>query len=377
MQIHIGSKHLVADIAVALDVTGREHLMVVAKATWTIPQPGQRPKPMKPQPLVMADEYYGEPGDSALRCGADYARHKPMCDVLFEACAHSPEGKPLRELNVAWQVGPLKKSLRVLGPRRWMRALGINKLTEPEPFVRVPLHYGLAFGGTRAYRNGNGPDEETLSEAYLPNPAGLGFAGKHTMADIHDALAPQLEAVDDAIRSPNGKHAAAAFSPIAVSMEGRSRYAGTYDDAWERDVSPFLPEDFDDRFHQCAPPDQQMPYPRGGEEVTLLHMMRSRPQVKFTLPLLNRLTVRVLRTDYSTETLPAAVDTLFFETEAERFSAVWRVSTPLRRRLEEIDTLAIGPVDPQWWRARSLGLEADGDCQGCGGPSDAMFEEAH
>jgi hypothetical protein len=377
MQIHLGSKHIVVDVAVALDVAGREHLVVVAKATWSIPGPGERPRPLPPQPLVMADQYYGEPGLSALRYGADFARVKPACDVVFEACAHSPDGRPTTELHVAWQVGPLKKSVRVLGPRQWMRALAINKLTDPAPFVRAPLHYGLAFGGTRSYVKGSGDAEVELSEAYLPNPVGMGFAGRHTVDQIHDVAAPQLEDMNDAIRSPSGKHKAVAFSAIASNFEPRTHYAGTYDDAWERNVSPFLPEDFDDRFHQTAPLDQQMPYPRGGETVTLLNMLPGRAQASFKLPLLNRLTVRVLRTDYSTETLPAVVDTLFFETEAQRFSAVWRISTPLRRRVEEIDTLAIGPVDPQWWRARSLGLEQDGDCVGCGGPVDAVFEEAH
>jgi hypothetical protein len=71
VQIHVGSKHLAADVAVALDVMGREHLVIVAKATWSIPAPGPRPRPLEPEPLALTDVFYGQPGESALRYGSD------------------------------------------------------------------------------------------------------------------------------------------------------------------------------------------------------------------------------------------------------------------------------------------------------------------
>jgi hypothetical protein len=136
MQLHVGSKHLVADVAVALDVHGREHLVVVAKGTWSIPQPGQRPRPLPPQALVMADEFYGEPGVSPLRCGSDFARFKPRCDVIFDACAHAPQGSDGGEVSVItarWQVGAAQKLARVCGPRSWTRTLGVARLGAPQP----------------------------------------------------------------------------------------------------------------------------------------------------------------------------------------------------------------------------------------------------
>jgi hypothetical protein len=376
MERYIGSKHLIADTSVALDVSGREHLVVVVKGTWSIPKPGGRPRPLEPQSMVVADQFYGEPGESALRYGFDFARFKPACDVIFDACAHSPTGQPVHEIVAGWQVGPIGKAIRVLGPRRWQRTLGLNSLTQPEPFISAPLHYGLAFGGTRHYADAE-DGAEPLAEAYAPNPVGIGFAGRRTVDQVHDQPAPRLEPPSKPVRIPGGKYEPWAFSPVPSNCPARLQYAGTYDAAWEAEVSPFLPEDFDERFYQCAPPDQQMPYPRGGESVVLMHLRPERPNVVFTLPPLDRVAIRVLRTDYSTETLTAVVDTLFFETEAQRFTAVWRASTPIRRRVQEFDTLAIGPVDPAWWRARSLGLEQEGGCAGCGdGPPDAVFAEA-
>jgi hypothetical protein len=48
---------------------------------------------------------------------------------------------------------------------------------------------------------------------------------------------------------------------------------------------------------------------------------------------------------------------------------------PLIRRLQEVDTLAIGQLDAAWWHARRLGLEQEGGCDGCGDePPGTLFD---
>lgn len=357
MKLVTGSRHLCADTAIALDVEGREHLVVVAKATWSIPEPGQRARPLAPQPLAQSDIYLGDPGASPMLYGTDFVRFKPRCDVLFNATAYAPEGKAAPEVVAAWRVGALTKGLRAVGPRRWRSMLGIVTLSDPEPFTSIALHHGMAFGGTVA-----GADGENT--CFGPNPAGVGWPGARSNAQLHDAPAPSLEAVDRPIRSPRGPHTPMAFSAVGRHWSPRKELAGTYDDAWRRDVFPLLPTDYDERFNQCAPHDQQMDYPKGGEPVILRNMMKGRPDVRFALPRLDGQSIRVLRTDYSSEVLPAVADTLYFEPDAGRFSAVWRASTPIRRRLQEFNVVAIGPVDPQWWTSVSLGREGSG-CAGC------------
>ncbi|NHZ63880.1 DUF2169 family type VI secretion system accessory protein [Massilia genomosp. 1] len=366
MNIVIKTQFVVADIAIALDVAGHEHLVIAAKSTWTIPQPGQRPRPLPPQSLQQSDIYLGKSGESPMLYGSDFARFKPRCDVLFNASAHAPNSEPVDELLVAWQVGELRKGLRVVGPRIWRSRFGLLSLSKPEPFITQPLHYGLAFGGTRKYTKGR---DEVMDETYLENPVGLGWAGPRTASQLANTQAPSLEALDDPIRSPRNKHAAAAFSAIGRHWSPRKNYAGTYDAAWKSDVFPLLPADHDDRYHQCAPENQQMDYPQGGEAIVLRNMVKGRPDVRFALPTLNRQTVRVLRTDYSNELLKPVVDTLYFEPDEGRFSVVWRVSTPIRRRLQEFDTLAIGPVNAAWWAKKSLGQDGSG-CPGCGDDDD-------
>ncbi len=361
MELICDSRWLATAVSVALDVTGREHLVVLAKATWALPAPGGRPRPLLPQPLARVDAYYGEPGESPMRHGDDFARFKPRCDVLFDACAHSPDGQPRELLGVGVQVGDMVKRLRVTGERRWRKRLGGFELGPPGSFTTLPLHYGHAFGGARRFTQRG----ETLTEALLANPVGLGWGGRNTARQLDGEPGPRIEALDDPVRQPDGHHAPMALSAIGRHWQPRMDYAGTYDDEWRENVFPFLPEDFDDQFHQCAPRDQQIPYPTGGEAVQLVHLLPGTRELSFPLPPLDRMGVRILRTDYSTEAPPAHVDTLLFETEAGRFSAVWRASTPIRRRIQEFDTIVVGPIDEAWWQARALGLDGHG-CDGCG-----------
>jgi len=354
---------------VALDVAGREHLVVVAKATWSIPEPGQRPRPLQPQPLVMADEFYGEPGKSPLRYGSDFARFKPRCDVIFDACAHAPEDKPVKQMDVEVQVGAMRKQVRVTGPRRWFRTLGLCQLSSPEPFVTMPLHYGMAYGGTRWFEKGG----EQLCEAHLQNPAGLGFGGRKTIGQINNEPAPCLEDPKQRIKSPDGQYAPHALSAIARHWSPRRELAGTYDEKWREEVFPLLPEDFDEDYNQVAPVDQRIAYPRGGDQVLLRGLLAGTPELRFALPKLDR-RLRVLRRDMTIEVPKLNVDTLYFETSALRFSAVWRAQLPIGKHINEFDSLAIGDSDPAHWPRAKVG--SVGGCGGCDGSPSVGFERA-
>lgn len=359
MQVEVGSRHLATEVTVAPDVTGREHLVIVAKATWSIPEEGQRPRPLPPEPIAMVDEYWGAPGESPLRYGADLARFKPRCDVIFDATAHAPGGVAARELVAGFEIGPLLKRVRVTGPRVWNGSGNDVKgyqLGEPGLFLQVPMHFGLAFGGARWHERAG----QALCEALEANPVGLGFAGAATMDQLAGASAPQLSSVERPLERPTADGLPVALSAVGRHWQPRRGFAGTYDEAWRREVFPMLPADFDDQFNQCAPLDQQMPYPKGGESVRLVHLSQGRPDLRFVLPKLD-MQVRVLRSDFSQAAPSANVDTLFFDVEHNRFTVVWRATLPIRRRIQEIKQVGIGPIDPVWWDKQRLG----GGCAGC------------
>ncbi|MDH0868138.1 DUF2169 domain-containing protein [Mitsuaria sp. GD03876] len=373
MQLQIGSKQVAADISVAVDVSGREHLVVVAKSTWSLPEAGQRPRPLPPQPLVVTDEYYGEPGESAMRYGSDMVRFKPRCDVILDACAYSADGRPVTELLAGFELGPLRKQLRVDGARRWQRVAQDKpefKLSEPEPFTRVPLHFGFAFGGSRWYAQG----QDRLCEAHLHNPAGAGFAGQRTVEQMHLQPAHQLEHPQQPVRQPGDPVAPQALSAIGRHWLPRRQHAGTYDEDWQRDVFPLLPLDFDEQFHQVAPVDQQMPYPRGGEPVRLSHLLPGRPDVRFAMPRLSDLGVRIQRDNDALQELDVAADTVFLELEHGRFSVVWRASVPIRRHIREIKAVLVAPRSSLAWMQQTGPNAGCFSCNEAGEP--APIEEA-
>lgn len=362
MDIEVASKNLIAQISTSLDTDGREHLVIVIKGSWRIPQAGQRPKPMAPSPFASSDQFFGEPGESAMLYGDDFVRYKPRCDVLFNACAHAPEGTAVQEMMVACQVGGMKKGIKVVGNRQWRKLFGIYTLTKAEPFLSMPLNFGYAFGGTRIIKSGKGDNVQISTETMLRNPAGKGWGGKRTAGDLDGKAAPNLQAIHENISSPTGNHQPIALSAVARHWIPRSQYVGTYDTHWVEEICPFLPDDFDEQFYQCAPEDQQIPHPQGGELVILRNMIAKRPDVRFKLPRLDELQVRILRSDYRTEMLAPVADTLFFETEADMFSVIWRTSVPIKRRIQEFLAVAVGPVDPQWWERKITGTDG---CHGC------------
>ncbi|WP_321950763.1 DUF2169 family type VI secretion system accessory protein [Paraburkholderia bannensis] len=359
MEIVIGSRHHAVDIASALDTSGREHLVIVAKATWQIPGEGQRPRPLDPVELAYSDVYVGAPGESAMLYGSDFARFKPRCDVVFDASAHAPDAQPVQTLGVAWQVGALRKALMVHGPRVWRKRLGFTVPGKPEPFVAMPLHFGHAFGGTSTWNKG----DAVLTEALLENPAGLGWRGPNAPGEVHGTSVPNLEAPDARVERPNGRYRPVAFSALARHWAPRKDFAGTYDEAWQEQVFPLLPADFDEQYHQCAPADQQMPWPAGGDDVVLRNMMAGRPEVRFKLPRFDGVHVQVVDADYEVALLRPVVDTLYFEPDQGRFSAVWRTSVPLQRNIHDIRGIELGVGRPG--RLDAL-MDRINNCAGCG-----------
>lgn len=358
MEFINGARHVVADLFVANDKHAREHLVVLAKTTYRIPDNDRLPRAITPEPLATEDLWTGEPGLSAALYETDYVRHKPQCDVIFNASAHSPKGQAVTELDVAFAVGERAKTLHVVGERHWLPALvGLN-VSRPQSFVNMPLHYGMAFGGTRCFVSKG----EEQFDSHALNPIGKGYSRKTPPEGLE---LPNLIATGQDVQSANSHKHPRAFSVRPRNHPERLSLAGTYDEAWRRDVFPLYPQDFDERFFQCAPEDQQVPYPQGGEQVQLRHMMKGRPLVSFKLPRLNTLPLKILKQDYSVHTPAMVVDTLYFEPDPgrERFSVVWRASLPLRKGLQEVQTIALGAVCKNWWEAKVGGRPSCGACQ--------------
>lgn len=362
MEIVNAARHTVADITTALDKAGREYLVLAIKATYKIPENDRKPRPIiPPQPLIVdGDVYVGEPGTSATLYEIDFVLRKKKCDVIFNASAHAPFEIPVEQLRVAVKLENINKELEVTGNRYWKASAFGYSRSETKFFTQMPLHYGRAFGGFHTWES----DDETHYDGYLPNLVGTGYGKKAPVRLLDQCLLPNLSVPGQSPVSPGDKLTPVALSALARNSPLRAGYAGTYDEYWRENDFPFLPQDFDERYFQCAPEDQQIDFPVGGESVTLINMMKGREHVCFKLPRFDNMKVKILKKNYEVIEPQVVVDTLYFEPDEERFSAVWRAAIPIKRRIQEFDTIAIGPVCKDWWGEKTAGRGGCGSCKG-------------
>lgn len=328
---------------------GRELLVATVKGTFALPGNGEEPQLLDEQvPLVEADVFTGEPGFSSPLYETDYAPMKPRCDVLLNGSAHSPGGRSASRVRVSLQVGPIAKSFDVVGNRLWVASLIGAVASQPEPFTSMQITYDRAFGGVDAAH----PDP-AKHRFYESNHAGVGFHSQTAREFIDGTPLPNTEETGRLVENPRGSYAPMSFGPIGRAWTPRVKLAGTYDQNWIDHIFPFLPPDFDERYYQSAPEDQQMNYPRGGEEVILRNLTPA-GSTSFRLPPLNLPVVFYARHGENKET-NAVVDTIVIEPDLHRFMLTWRSHVPLRKNMFEIQQILVGEMPRGWYRARELG----------------------
>lgn len=342
----INSTRMVAGCTMGMEPSGRELLVVVVKGTFAIPtEQGAALKLHAEQlPLVMSDEFHGEPGLSAPKYEVDFAPRKLRCDVLLNGSAHAPEGKPAERVTVGIRIGNWSKSFAVVGDRFWYSAGGIRS-TAPKPFTTMPISYDRAFGGSDLRH-----EDPAQHAAFMFNPSGRGFH-KHKIPEwLHASPLPNTEERDRAVTSPDGAYRPMAFGPIGRHWEPRYKYAGTYDQKWQDEIFPFLPPDFDEQYYQAAPPDQQLSKPVGEQRVTLLNLTEDGRR-DFLLPHFEA-PIHVFPKKGARENLTAELDTIVIEPELERVTMSWRVARPLKRNIFEIAQVLVGRKGSDWWQRR-------------------------
>lgn len=348
----INATRMVAGFNMAQAPDGREMLVVVVKGTFRLPAPdepvGSFSLHDEQLPLAMADTFTGEPGYSAPVYEADFAPRKPRCDILLLGSAHAPRGSPAARVEVGVRVGTWQKTMAVVGPRRWERGLSGLSVTPPEAFVCQPISYDVAFGGTD--RRHEDPSQHS---SFMPNPVGRGFHRHAGAAWTEGTQLPATEEVDNPVRGPGDAYRPMAFGPVGRGWEPRLQLAGTYDEAWLANTFPFLPSDFDPRYFQAAPTDQQLPvaaFEAGPVEVMLANLT---PEglTRFTIPHLVAPVVVFPRRG-EREDFTATLDTVVIEPDAGRFSLAWRMVRPLKKNIFEISQVLVGRQGRAWWQRR-------------------------
>lgn len=313
---------------ILLDKQGEEHLVVAMKATYAFARDGSV-TPLEEQPaLALAEEYREEPGKSSLRKEAELGPPKVATDVVLFGGAIAP-ARGTTTMEVSLTVGGLGKRVAVFGRRVWGKRLGFTRIEGPEPFERIDLLWENAFGGRDTT-----PEKEENHDWERRNPIGRGFFAKKTRAEWVGMELPNLEDPHRPLRSIGDRVDPAGFGFIDRGWEPRSKYAGTYDDAWAKERMPLLPLDFDERFHNAASPDLIAADRLRGDEPVEIRGCTPEGHTAFRLPgLAPRGTVRIRHRFHE---LPLALDTLRIDADARRFHLLFRGALPVHGEIYRV-----------------------------------------
>lgn len=285
-------------------------------------------------PLCDTDAFFDAAMAGSVRQESDYCPYKPRCDVIVNATAYAPKGKPVKQFNIRLRVTDSKtqrrlvdKTLSVCGERQFKKKLWIVrailwaikwgtlalirpspwKLTRPKPFTSLPVRYEAAYGGqcridavdpfakyvlekerlTAAQLAEHSavaaePGKQAVAHAtYEANPVGLGFMQswylKATKEDI--VAAPRIELLGAAMTAKQfwrWLKTSPDVQPAGLGVRDRTHpdrraMIGDLDEAFVKGSAP-LPIEFDFGIWNAAPPDQQIDFPCGDEVYELANM---------------------------------------------------------------------------------------------------------
>lgn len=312
---------------------GVETVYGVIKATFAIDPAAGLSLADEQDDVVLVDESWGEPLVSSIRVASEMTLVKPATDVLLRGHAYAPGGEA-RQVDVTLRVGPVEKTIRVLGDRAWGAGVFQYKATEPSPFDRIPLVYERAFGGT---------DPQPLDEAkadYEPhNPVGRGLVFRNSRTEVDGLPLPNLEDPTHPIRGPKDRPPPAGFGPVASHWEPRKSFAGTYDEVWTKSRAPYLPLDFNPRFFQAAPPGQVAPgYLKGGEPVEILNATPA-GRLAFDLPVCTP--GIVFRLDGQEHSHAPNLDTVSIDADAGHLWMIWRACQVVDKKVMRLELVRV------------------------------------
>jgi hypothetical protein len=314
------------------DKNGAEVWLVAVRGTFNLLPDGGMEIAEEQDDVRLTPKYSGKPGRSSLVYESDLIHSKPGTDIILHGHAYVPTGNPANQINVGFQVGSITKNLRVSGDRFWTKGIFGMRMTSPQPFVKMPITYERAFGGW------DRKSKKTKKHAWEPrNHIGTGFAveAKH----LEGEKLPNVEYPNDLISSWKQRPSPAGFGPVPGHWQPRLKFAGTYDKKWEKERLPLLPDDFDARYNQCAPTDQQVAgYLHGGEWVALQNLT---PQglLKFQLPMVS-LNLETHFTREST-THTAELHTVIIEPDLSRLIMVWHTMLPCHFKVLKLERTTI------------------------------------
>ncbi|WMY74045.1 DUF2169 domain-containing protein [Buttiauxella selenatireducens] len=296
---------------------GEEIWTIALKATWDI-LPGGATVLSAIQLQPNTGPVFQDDGKTLLY-DTDFGPTKTATDVVLNGHVHSPNGKVFRALPIGLKVGNVTRLARAYGERIWDG----KQYSHPVPFNKIPLSYSNMSRGS-----------------YIPtcmsdvNPVGISVTA--TPEKGLSAL-PNIEFYGDATMP--------GFGAVPRQWPGRSQFAGTYDENWQRHRAPLLPDDLDERYWQCTPPPMYAGGRlKGGEVVSLGNLTPSdyghNGLLIFALPRL----VPAFSTQFydgSIRLHQATLHTVIIEPDFPRVSMVWHSALPCHHLVNQLESTTV------------------------------------
>lgn len=316
------------------DEEGWPLLVPIVQATYAISGKGLLVLADKQVPVNLAGEFWGDPEISSYKLEPQMAFIKPNTDVVLvgHACA-SRSG--LKEVVVSLQCGALKKSVRVVGDRYWVKTLGSVSMTKPKPFEKIPLMYERALGGwDRSH-------EDPSKHSFEPrNPVGTGFRTKKSVFQEGVKL-PNLEDPKHPLKSYGDTPPPTGFGFISPNWQPRASFAGTYDEKWMKERMPLLPTDFDRRFFNAASPGLIANGYLKGNEPVLIEGATPSGRLTFNLPGVPPPKIHVELRGGVHHDLTTNLDTVIINTDENLLFLIWRTHLVVKRGPHDVVAIQV------------------------------------
>ncbi|MET0333885.1 MAG: DUF2169 domain-containing protein [Rhizobacter sp.] len=322
----------------ALQLTDEEAVaqcVTCVQATFQIDPQGLAPLPQQP-PIKAGGQWRGDPAKTSMVEEPQIAFFKPGTDIVLRGHAHAPQ-PGATEGMIGIRVGPVQKTARVFGDRRYTTRFGLqHSISEPQPFERIPIIPELAFGG---WDRRNEDDRRHACEPR--NPVGRGF---HVQApDGDEAWLPNFEDPQNLIASWSDRPQPACFGFTAPEWQPRLGFGGTYDEAWSKSRKPLLPKDFDRRFFNAGSPGLVSSQPLRGDEDVVVVGCSPQQRVAFRLPEPDAPVCVVELRGQRRVSLPTRLDTLIVDMDSLTLRMLWRACLPVRNGLHDVVSIQVCP----------------------------------
>jgi hypothetical protein len=327
-EITNGTSFAVVPVYLA-DEEGNPLLTILTRASFLFDGTGRFFVAEKQLGIHPAGIFNGEQGSSSYKFEPDVAFSKQATDVVLIGSAYAAQ-PGTTQMDVSLKVGPLEKTVRVFGDRYWFKGTAGARLSDPQPFERMPLLYDLAFGGWDRWH----PDP--AHHRFEPrNPMGRGYCAKGS--DITDDIPlPNLEDPREPIGDRYDCPPPAGFGFTSPDWLPRAQLAGTYDAAWSEGRAPLLPQDFDRRFFSAASTGLVAPGYLRGDEAVQVRGVAPGGDVQFSLPGIGRIEYCLQLRGKEALNLQGKLDTVVIDTDECQVHLTWRASVVVPRGPQDV-----------------------------------------